>query len=126
MRAQGAHLELPDDRIHLVGRRSASSPGSDLPLVVDVGSGLLAPDRLLPDEPDIAGALRSGADVVTASGDKLLGGPQAGLIAGGPTSSPGSAGIRWLARLRVDKLTLAALEATLDRPATPTAVALAR
>ncbi|MCU1692717.1 MAG: L-seryl-tRNA(Sec) selenium transferase, partial [Frankiales bacterium] len=48
-----------------------------VPVVADVGSGLLAPDPLLPDEPDVATALRAGADVVTCSGDKLLGGPQA-------------------------------------------------
>src|SRR5204862_3889049 len=53
-----------------------------VPVVVDIGSGLLAPDPLLPDEPDAASALRAGAALVTASGDKLLGGPQAGLLLG--------------------------------------------
>ena len=47
----------------------------DSPVVADIGSGLLAPDPLLPDEPDAATALRQGATLVTASGDKLLGGP---------------------------------------------------
>jgi L-seryl-tRNA(Ser) seleniumtransferase len=95
-----------------------------VPVVVDIGSGLLAPDPLLPDEPDAATALRDGAALVTASGDKLLGGPQAGLLLG-------DAGLvdrlrRYpLARaLRVDKLTLAALEATLRGPLPPTWVAL--
>ncbi|MDT7554446.1 MAG: L-seryl-tRNA(Ser) seleniumtransferase, partial [Pseudonocardiales bacterium] len=55
-----------------------------VPLVVDIGSGLLAPHPVLPDEPDAATALARGATVVTASGDKLLGGPQAGLVLGGP------------------------------------------
>jgi L-seryl-tRNA(Ser) seleniumtransferase len=93
-------------------------------VVADIGSGLLAPDPLLPDEPDAAGTLRAGADLVIASGDKLLGGPQAGLLLGG-------AGLverlrrHPLARaLRVDKLTLAALQATLTGPETPTWQAL--
>src|SRR5262249_55175083 len=79
----------------------------------DIGSGLLAPDPLLPDEPDAASVLKAGADLVTASGDKLLGGPQAGLLLG--TSDIVDRLRRHpLARaLRVDKLTLAALEATL-------------
>jgi L-seryl-tRNA(Ser) seleniumtransferase len=94
------------------------------PLVVDVGSGLLVPDRLLPDEPDITGALRSGADVVTASGDKLLGGPQAGLIAGRADLIARFRRHPLARALRVDKLTLAALEATIGGPQSPTALAL--
>src|SRR5207248_10481044 len=57
----------------------------ETPVVVDIGSGLLAPDPLLPDEPDATSALRQGAALVTASGDKLLGGPQAGLLLGEAT-----------------------------------------
>jgi L-seryl-tRNA(Ser) seleniumtransferase len=103
----------------------AAAPGrGPVPVVADIGSGLLAPEPVLPDEPDAASALASGAALVTASGDKLLGGPQAGLLLG-------RAGLvtalrrHPLARaLRVDKLTLAALEATLRGPATPTAAAL--
>ncbi|WP_048556736.1 L-seryl-tRNA(Sec) selenium transferase, partial [Nostocoides japonicum] len=53
-----------------------------IPLVADLGSGLLRPDEAVPDEPDAATALTAGADLVVASGDKLLGGPQAGLVLG--------------------------------------------
>lgn len=84
-----------------------------LPLVVDIGSGLLRPDSLLPDEPDATTVLTQGATLVTSSGDKLLGGPQAGIVLG---VADVVARLRRhpLARaLRVDKLTLATLEATL-------------
>jgi L-seryl-tRNA(Ser) seleniumtransferase len=100
-----------------------AEPGR-VPIVADIGSGLLAPDPLLPDEPDAATTLRAGADLVIASGDKLLGGPQAGLLLGD------AALIERLRRhplaraLRVDKLTLAALQATVAGPETPTWQAL--
>lgn len=83
-----------------------------LHLIVDLGSGLLRPDPVLPDEPDIDTALRAGADVVIASGDKLLGGPQAGLLLG-TREVIAQLKRHPLARaLRADKLELAALEAT--------------
>jgi L-seryl-tRNA(Ser) seleniumtransferase len=98
--------------------------GLGVPVVVDIGSGLLAPHPLLPDEPDAATVLRAGADLVTASGDKLLGGPQAGLLLG-DAALVGRLRRHPSARaLRVDKLTLAALEATLRGPAPPVAAAL--
>ncbi|MGW5372493.1 L-seryl-tRNA(Sec) selenium transferase, partial [Streptomyces sp. NPDC004011] len=98
--------------------------GLGVPVVVDIGSGLLAPHPALPEEPDAATALRAGAALVTASGDKLLGGPQCGLLLG-RTDLVGALARHPLARaLRVDKLTLAALEATLTGPPTPTAAAL--
>ncbi|NDU76509.1 L-seryl-tRNA(Sec) selenium transferase [Actinomadura sp. DSM 109109] len=106
------------------GAGVAELAGLGVPVVADIGSGLLAPEPLLPDEPDAASMLKAGADLVTASGDKLLGGPQCGLILGRGEL------VRRLARhplaraLRVDKLTLAALEATLRGPLTPTAEAL--
>src|SRR6266567_8008117 len=99
--------------------------GLGAPVVGDIGSGLLAPHPTLPDEPDAATWLRAGADLVTASGDKLLGGPQAGLLLGRAEI------VRRLDRhplaraLRVDKLTIAALEATLAGPPVPVAEALA-
>jgi len=94
------------------------------PVVVDIGSGLLAPDPLLPDEPDAASTLRQGAALVTASGDKLLGGPQAGLLLGDATVVERLRRHPLARALRVDKLTLAALEATLRGPETPTWQAL--
>ncbi|MGK5673955.1 L-seryl-tRNA(Sec) selenium transferase [Micromonospora sp. URMC 106] len=95
-----------------------------VPVVADIGSGLLAPDPLLPDEPDAAGTLRAGAALVTASGDKLLGGPQAGLLLGAADLVERLRRHPLARALRVDKLTLAALAATLADPATPTRYAL--
>ncbi|WP_268221205.1 L-seryl-tRNA(Sec) selenium transferase [Streptomyces sp. EMB24] len=95
-----------------------------IPVVADIGSGLLAPHSRLPEEPDARTQLEAGAALVTASGDKLLGGPQCGLLLGREEV------VRSLARhplaraLRVDKMTLAALEATLTGPPTPTTQAL--
>mgnify|MGYP001593893176 CR=1 FL=1 len=91
----------------------------DTPLVVDLGSGLLAPDPALPDEPDAATALAAGATVVTASGDKLLGGPQAGLLLGKADAIERLRSHPLARALRVDKLALAALEATLTGPTPP-------
>lgn len=96
----------------------------DVPVVVDIGSGLLAADPLLPDEPDADSVLRAGAGVVTASGDKLLGGPQAGLLLGEKSIIDRLRRHPLARALRVDKLTLAALEATLAGPVTPTWQAL--
>ncbi len=99
--------------------------GLGLPVVADIGSGLLATHTRLPDEPDAATTLRAGAALVTASGDKLLGGPQCGLILGEARLVQRLRRHPLARALRVDKLTLAALEATLTGPPTPVARALA-
>lgn len=95
-----------------------------VPLVADLGSGLLAPDPLLPDEPDAATALSDGADVVTASGDKLLGGPQAGVVLGRADVVARMARHPLARAVRADKLTLAALEATVRAGVSPVTRAL--
>jgi L-seryl-tRNA(Ser) seleniumtransferase len=93
-------------------------------VVGDIGSGLLAPSPVLPDEPDADSWLRAGAGLVTASGDKLLGGPQAGLLLGARETVTRLARHPLARALRVDKLTLAAVEATLAGPAPPVTQAL--
>ena len=95
-----------------------------VPLVADLGSGLLAPDPHLPDEPDVASALAGGADVVIASGDKLLGGPQAGLLLGRKEIIERLARHPLARAVRADKLALAALEATLAGGPPPVVQAL--
>ncbi|MGD6979793.1 MULTISPECIES: L-seryl-tRNA(Sec) selenium transferase [Citricoccus] len=95
-----------------------------VPLVVDVGSGLLRHDPALPQEPDLASALADGADVVIASGDKLLGGPQAGLLLGRAEVIQRLARHPLARAVRADKLSLAALEATLVGGPAPVARSL--
>ncbi|WP_431895526.1 L-seryl-tRNA(Sec) selenium transferase [Nonomuraea sp. bgisy101] len=102
----------------------AELTGLGVPVVADIGSGLLAREPLLPAEPDATTVLQAGADLVTASGDKLLGGPQAGLLLGRRDLVERCRRHPLARALRVDKLTLAALEATLRGPAVPVRQAL--
>ncbi len=83
----------------------------DIPFVYDIGSGLLRkPKGLeLQDEPDVQSALSAGADLVTFSCDKLLGGPQAGIVAGKRKFISQLAAAPLMRALRVGKLTVAAL-----------------
>src|SRR5947209_8440683 len=90
--------------------------GLGAPVIDDVGSGVLTQPEALPvvaDEPSLRRSVAAGAALVCCSGDKLLGGPQAGLLVG-TIEAIGAARQHPLARaLRIDKLSLAALAATL-------------
>ena len=124
----GAVLKVHPSNFAVSGFTSAV-PVADLvglgaPVVHDIGSGLLRPHPLLPDEPDAASSLRDGAAVVTCSGDKLLGGPQAGLVLGRRDVMQRLRRHPLARALRPGKTTLAALEATLRGPRPPAVVAL--
>jgi L-seryl-tRNA(Ser) seleniumtransferase len=88
--------------------------GLGVPVIDDVGSGVLADDvELLADEPAVRRSLRTGAAVVCFSADKLLGGPQAGLLVGTHAAVDACRRHPLARAVRIDKLSLAALEATL-------------
>jgi L-seryl-tRNA(Ser) seleniumtransferase len=93
---------------------TAALVGLGLPVIDDVGSGVIADDvELLADEPSVRAAVRAGAALVCFSGDKLLGGPQAGLMVGAHEAVAVCRRHPLARPLRIDKLSLAALEATL-------------
>lgn len=98
-----------------VSELSRLAKSYSVPLVVDLGSGAMleAPEYPFADEPTVPQTLRDGADLVCFSTDKLLGGPQAGILLGGRELIDRMRRNPLARALRIDKLSLAALEATL-------------
>lgn len=128
----GAICSIHTSNYRVIGFTASQGPAQlaplahehSLPLIADLGSGLLRPDPALPDEPDAATALEAGADVVITSGDKLLGGPQAGIVLGTAEAVSRLARHPIARAVRADKLALAAVEATLSGPEPPVLQAL--
>ena len=121
----GALLKVHQSNFRIVGFTAEASVSDlvqlscrhNIPLINDLGSGLLVDltPYGLPEEPTVQQALAFGTDVVTFSGDKLLGGTQAGIIAGKKRWIDQIASHPLTRALRVDKLTLAGLETTLQQ-----------
>ena len=82
LKVHPSQLRRPRFHPRGAGRRARGALPHGVPLVADIGSGLLRPHPLLPDEPDLQTALARRRGPGAASGDKLLGGPQAGLVLG--------------------------------------------
>jgi L-seryl-tRNA(Ser) seleniumtransferase len=108
----GFTSEVMPDELVAIGRARG------IETMIDLGSGMMVDRETqrgwgVPEEPTIAEAVASGADLVTFSGDKLLGGPQAGILIGKTAAVERARKHPLMRALRPDKLTLAALEATL-------------
>jgi L-seryl-tRNA(Ser) seleniumtransferase len=126
--ATGLLLKVHRSNFAIVGFTAEVSPeevveigrARGIATMIDLGSGMLV-DRAtqrrwgLPEEPTVAESVASGADLVTFSGDKLLGGPQAGIAVGKAAAVEAARKHPLMRALRPDKLTLAGLGATLAR-----------
>ncbi|MEX1024754.1 MAG: L-seryl-tRNA(Sec) selenium transferase [Planctomycetota bacterium] len=125
--ATGLLLKVHTSNYRLVGfteevsMRELADLGHELnlPTAFDLGSGLVDPDGIAPldvvgPEPRVTEAVAAGLDVVTFSGDKLLGGPQAGLLVGARSAIERLRANPLYRALRLDKVSLAGLERTLE------------